>query len=67
MILSIDISQPFTKAPVPLGRTCSPIVHDRDKFSNLKPIGMMKMNYVTIYPNIYECVSDYLKIHPDRF
>ena len=27
--------------------------------NNLKPIGMMKMQCVTIYPNIYECVSDY--------
>ena len=34
---------------------------------NLKPIGMMKMQCVTIYPNIYECVSDYMKIHHDRF
>ena len=33
----------------------------------LKPIGMMKMQYVTVYPNIYECASDYKKIHKDRF
>ena len=26
--------------------------------NNLKPLGMMKMQCVTIYPNIYECVSD---------
>ena len=26
--------------------------------NDLKPIGMMKMQYVTIYPNIYECASD---------
>ena len=34
---------------------------------NLKLIGIMKMQYVTIYPNIYECVSDYIKIYQDRF
>ena len=33
----------------------------------LKPIGMMKMQCVTIYYNIYECVSDYMKIHHNRF
>ena len=26
--------------------------------NNIKPIEMMKMQCVTIYPNIYECVSD---------
>ena len=26
--------------------------------NNLKPIGMMKMQCVTIYPNIYECISE---------
>ena len=44
------------------------IVHDIDKFSNrknLKPIGMMKM-HTTVYPNIFECVSDHMKIHLDR-
>ena len=25
------------------------------------------MQYVTIYPDIYECVSDYMKIYHDRF
>ena len=34
--------------------------------NNLKPIGMMKMR-VTIYPNTYECVAVYMKIHHDRF
>ena len=24
--------------------------------NNLKPIGLMKMQYVNIYPNMYECV-----------
>ena len=27
----------------------------------------MKMQYVIIYPNIYECVSEYMKIYHDRF
>ena len=35
--------------------------------NSLKPIGMMKMQCVTIHPNIYECVSDYMKIHQERF
>ena len=35
--------------------------------NNLKLIGMMKMQCVTLYPNIYECVSNYMKIHHDRF
>ena len=35
--------------------------------NNLKPIGMMKMQCVNTFPNIYECVSDYMKIHHDRF
>ena len=35
--------------------------------NDMKPIGMMKMQCVTIFPNIYECVSDYMKIHHDRF
>ena len=34
---------------------------------NLKPIGMIKMQGVTIYPNIYEYVSDDMKIHYDCF
>ena len=34
--------------------------------NNLKPIGMMKMQCVTMYPNIYECVSD-MMIRHDRF
>ena len=25
------------------------------------------MQYETVYPNIYKCVSDYIKIHHDRF
>ena len=28
---------------------------------------MMKMQYVTNYPNIYEYVSDYMKIYHDCF
>ena len=35
--------------------------------NNPKPIGMIEMQYVTIYPNIYECVSDYMKMQHDRF
>ena len=37
--------------------------------NNLKPIGMMKMQcvHVTLYPNIYGCFSDYMKIHHDCF
>ena len=35
--------------------------------NNMKPIGMMKMQWVTINPNIYECASDFMKIHHDRF
>ena len=35
--------------------------------NNLKPIAMMKMQCVTVYPNICECVLDYMKIHHDRF
>ena len=35
--------------------------------NNLKPIGMMKTQRETVYPNIYECVSDYMKIYHDRF
>ena len=35
--------------------------------NNLKPIGMIEIQCVTIYPNIYESVSDYMKIHRDRF
>ena len=35
--------------------------------NNLKPIGMMEMQCVTINPNICECVYDYMKIHHDRF
>ena len=35
--------------------------------NNLKPIGIMKMQCETVYPNIYACVSDYMKIHHDRF
>ena len=37
--------------------------------NNLKPIEMMKMQcvHVTIYPIIDGCVSDYMKIHHDRF
>ena len=46
-----------TKGRVPLGRILFPIVHDRDKFviaNNLKPIGMIKMQYVTTSLNVYE-------------
>ena len=28
---------------------------------------MAKMQYVTVYPNIYECASDYMKIQFDHF
>ena len=35
--------------------------------NNRKPIEMMKMQCVTIFPNIYECFPDYMKIHHDRF
>ena len=35
--------------------------------NNLKPIEMMKIQFLTIYPNVYECVSDYMKIHHGRF
>ena len=35
--------------------------------NNLKPIGMMKMHCVTIYPNSYECVSGCMKIHHGGF
>ena len=35
--------------------------------NNLKPIWLMKMQCETVYPNIYECVSDYMKIHHDHF
>ena len=28
---------------------------------------MMKMQGETVYLNIYKCVSDYIKIHHDRF
>ena len=34
---------------------------------NLKPIGMIKMQGVTIYLNINERISDDMKIHYDRF
>ena len=47
-----------------------PIVDDIDKFSNREQSDTNrndKMQCVTIYPNIYECVSDYMKIHHDRF
>ena len=32
----------------------------------MKPIRNMKMQWEIVYPNIYECVSDYRKIHHDR-
>ena len=35
--------------------------------NNLKPIGMIKMLCVAIYPNIYQCASDYMQIYHDRF
>ena len=35
--------------------------------NNRKPIEIMKMQCVTIFPNIYECFSDYMKIQLDRF
>ena len=62
------------KAAIPLGRIFFPIAYDSRWIvinsaiaNNPKPIRMMKMKSVTIYPNIYECVSDYMKIHYDRF
>ena len=60
----------YVYAPVPLGRTFFRLFTREIKSTianNLKPIGMMKTQSVTIYPNIYECVSDYMKIHHDRF
>ena len=56
-------------APVPLYRILFfPIAHDRDAIANnLKQIGMMIMQCMSIYPNIYERVSDYMKIHHKRF
>ena len=35
--------------------------------NNLEPIGIMKLQCETVYPNIYECVFDYMKIYHDRF
>ena len=38
--------------------------------NNLKHIGLMKRQCVTIHLNIYECVSDYMEIHkivPEHF
>ena len=35
--------------------------------NNLKPIRMMKIQCVTIYLNIYECVSDYMEIYHGCF
>ena len=59
-----------TQAPVPVGRIFSQLFTldiNSAIASNLKPIGMMEMQCVTIIPNIYECVSDYMKINHDRF
>ena len=58
------------EAPVLLGRYFSrlfTIEINSAIANNLKPIGMMEMQCVTIYPNLYEYVSDYMKIHHDRF
>ena len=55
---------------VPLGRICFrlfTIEINSAIANNLKPIGLMEMQCVTIYSNIYECVSDYMKNHHDRF
>ena len=46
------------------------LLYDRDNSAianNVKPIGIMKKQCETVYPNIYECVSDYMKIVHDRF
>ena len=48
---------------VPLGRIFFQLFTIEIKSAianNLKTNGMMKMQCVTIYPNIYECVSDYM-------
>ena len=44
---------------------------DRDIISNREQYSETNRNYENakceyIYPNIYECVSDYMKIHHDR-
>ena len=57
-----------TQPPVPLDRIFFRLFTIEISLAianNLKPIGMMKMLCVTIFPNIYECVSDYMKIHHD--
>ena len=56
-------------SPVPLGRICFPIDHDRNKLNNREQSETNRNDEilcVIIYPNIYECVSDYTKIHHDR-
>ena len=53
-------------APVPFGRMffrLFTIAINSAIANNLKPIEMMKMQCETIYPNSYERVSDYMKIH----
>ena len=57
-----DVVRIDPKPPVPLGRTffrLFTIEINSAIANNLKTIGMMKMQRVTIYRNIYECVSDY--------
>ena len=60
------------RAPVPLGRIPPPprFVYDRDKFSNHEQSETnkkMKMQCEAVYPNSYECVSDYMENHHNRF
>ena len=58
-----------SKAPVPLGQIFFQIYQNRDKFSNREQskTNRNNENARTIYPNIYNYVSDYMKIHHDHF
>ena len=59
-----------SKAPVPLSRIFFRLFTmeiNSAIANNPKPIGMVKMQCVTIYPNICECVPDYMKIYQDSF
>ena len=56
-----DVAPMEFKAPVPLGRKFFRLFTIEINFAianNLKRIGIMKIQHVTIYPNIYECVTD---------
>ena len=60
----------YSKAPGSLGRISFRLFTleiNSAIANNLKPIGMMKMQCVTVCSNIYECVSDYMEIHNDSF